>query len=149
MSEETPKFNSLAEAEEALANERAESAALLAANDEKVAELQSALDAAQADLAVKAEAATELQAALSEAEAEIEALNKDAEDAEAELTELRAKDMDADRRAASIAAASGSSEPLDLPQAPTGNEATRAEFEAMSFRDRSDFLARGGKIVAG
>lgn len=115
MSDEAITFKSLAEAEEAFATAQGEHAELIKAQDDKVSELQGQVAEGADTIASLQTQLDESNAALDEHVAEISALQEEAEKNEAELAELRAKDMDADRRAASIAAAAGSENPVEGP----------------------------------
>ena len=135
--------------------------------EEQLAAAVAQVETFKAEALVATNAISEATAKATDAEAKITLLNaetarlavevKTALDAkiaaEKIATELAAKEQDLDVRAnqmaASIVAQTGTQAPVKVTATkPVGESVKRADFEAMSFTDRSAFLTRGGKIEA-
>lgn len=135
----------------------------------KIAELTEQLGAVTEERDTQASRITELESSLAEvtqerdaARAEVEPLREqvaaiaDLETAQSELNDgieqLATDRAEFDQRvaaeAARIAASTGTSTPADVTPDAQKDEKTRtlAEFNAMSFAERADFIRSGGKI---
>lgn len=85
------------------------------------------------------------------AKAEAEAAAKIASDKQAEAEKkLSTFDAEVEKSAIAKVAAQGVKTPIsEIDDNGTGEKKTRAEFDAMSYKDRNAFIERGGKVVAG
>jgi hypothetical protein len=113
-------------------------------------ELQNELSESQSTLASHVEALATLQAEKADAVSSLENLTVRFEASQATIAELENKVIEANesatQKAISILAEQGHA-PVEIQESESSNVKTRAEFNQLNAKQKSDFCVNGGRII--